>query len=191
MNCYKNIGKGKGGKKSMFISDSMSKNNKREDGEQDNDENENKEPLVTPFGGAKGVLTLTAVISQSSSQIIAFFTEQVNGAILSEFSGGEVLAIFFIVMFLLLSVVGPLRKLVSTKAGKGFGWRLTLGMFLDFVSKIVILLAFGYAARYLGITWTRLGLNLSEKIITTVSLAFIFFGIYAFYLSQYTSGMFG
>lgn len=159
--------------------------------EEEVDEEEKKSPLITPFGGANGVLTLTAIISQSSSQIIAFFTEQVNGAILSEFSGGEVLAIFFIVMFLLLAIVGPLRKLVSTKAGKGFGWRLTLGMFLDFVSKIAILLAFGYAARYMGITWTRLGLNLSEKIITTISLAFVFFGAYAFYLSQFTSGLFG
>ena len=166
-------------------------NNKKNNEEKKYSDTDNQKPLVTPFGGAAGVMTLSTIVSQSSSQIIAFFTEQVNGAILSEYSGGEVLAILFIVMFLLLTVMGPIRKLVSTKAGKGFGWRLTLGMFIDFLSKIIILMAFGYAARYMGITWSRLGLNLAEKIVTTASLAFVFFGIYAFYLSQYKAGIFG
>lgn len=161
---------------------------KQSNKEDDEAEDDKEEALVTPFGGAAGVLTLTAIISQSSSQIIAFFTEQINIAILADYSGGEVLAVLFIVMFLLLAAIGPIRKLVSTQAGKGKGWRLTLGMFVDFVARISLLLTFGFAARYLAITWARLGLNLAEKIVTTASLAFAFFGAYAFYLSQYVNG---
>lgn len=154
--------------------------------QQQKEEEEEEEELVTPFGGPGGSLTLEVIISQSSSQIIAFFTQQLNTAILADFSGGEVLAVLFMIMFLLLAAVGPVRKLISTEAGKGYGWRLTLGSFIDFIARISLLLAFDFASRYLAITWMRLGFNLSEKIITTVTLAFSFFGAYSFYLSQYS-----
>lgn len=156
----------------------------KERGEEKQEEEEDEE-LVTPFGrpGSK----LPEIISRSSSLIISFFTEQLNAAILADFSGGEVLAVFFIVMSLVLAVAGPIRKLISTRAGKGYGWRLTLGMFIDFVTTISVVMTFGFAARYLGVTWSRLGFNLQEKIVTTLTLAFSFFGAYAFYLSQHPS----
>jgi hypothetical protein len=144
-----------------------------------------KKPLVTPFGGAGGALTLSAIILSSQSQIIAFFTEALNSAILMEYSGAEVLGVMFIVLFLLFVSISPVREIITTQAGEGTGWRLTLAMAIDFFSRAIMLLTFGFAAQYLKIVWAHLGMTLAEILTSTISLGFFWLGAYAFYLSQF------
>jgi len=144
-----------------------------------------RKPLITPFAGTAGILSMAALVSQMSSQIIAFFTQTVNGAILSEFSGQEVLGIMFIVLILLALGLDPVRTLVATQAGEGSGWRLALGMAIDLFARFILLLVLGFAAMYLSIIWGREGFTLAEVFATTFAVGTFFLGAYAFYLIEY------
>jgi len=150
--------------------------------------NQQQRPLITPFAGVGGALTVAALIVQLSNVIISFFSDVLNKSILAEYSSEEVLGIMIMVLVLLVIGLDPVRNLVARTAWEGYGWRLALGMEIDVFARFVVLLVFGFVALYVGIIWSREGLTLSEQFATTFALSFFAMGMYAFYLMQYVEG---
>jgi hypothetical protein len=142
-----------------------------------------KPPYVTPFGTVE-TLSAVAMIAQMWTLLTSFFTDSINGAILAEFSGEEVLWIMFLVVFLWFSIAPTLQRIALTVPKEGFGWRMTWVMSIQFLSRVVLLIAFGYAAIFLKDMWIRAGLLLIELLFITAVLALYAFGAYAYFLSQ-------
>ena len=140
-----------------------------------------KKLYSTPFGTGD-VLTVGAMVAQMWLLITSFFTDAINGAILSEFSGEEVLGIMFLVVFLWFSIAPTLRRIAETVPAEGLGWRMVWVMAVDFFSRLVLLIAFGYAAIFLKMMWIRESLTLVEILFTTAVLAMYGFAFYAYVL---------
>ena len=140
-----------------------------------------EKPYSTPFGTGE-VLTIGAMIAQMWLLLTSFFTDSINGAILSEYSGEEVLGIMFLVVFLWFTAAPTLQRIASTVPAEGLGWRMVWVMAIQFFSKLVLLIAVGYAALFLKIMWVRAGLLLVELLFITAVLAMYAFGAYAYFL---------
>jgi len=136
------------------------------------------EHYPSPFGSGD-VITVTAMIAQMWLLITSFFTDSINAAILTEYTGEEVLGIMFLSVFLWFSLAPTLRRIAVTVPAEGIGWKKVWVMAVDFLSRIILLVAFGYAAILLKTMWVRSGLVLVEILFVTAVLALYGFGFYA------------
>ena len=140
-----------------------------------------EKPYASPFSSGD-VLTVGAMIAQMWLLGTSFFTDSINAAILEEYSGEEVLGIMFLSVFLWFSVAPVLRRIAVSVPAEGIGWKEMWVMAVDFMSRIILLLTFGYAAIFLKTMWFRSGLILVEILFITAVLALYGFGFYAIIL---------
>lgn len=156
---------------------------KQETEEEESSSRNSSSNYVTPFGAVR-ILTVAGMIAQMWAVITSFFTDAVNEAILSEYSGEEVLGIMLLVVFLWFMISPVIQKFVMWFFVEGMGWNMMWVMLIQYLSKIILLVAFGYAAILLKQMWVRAGLLLVELLFITIVLALYAFGAYAYFIAR-------